>query len=169
MEHNTYLLKALDAYPYAMEDVIESITYALSYEPNNPVALCLMGRIYFDVYQDYNQAIAYFESALAENVREISVYSHYTLALVDNEDFEKAEKFIDFALTVKGSDGAMLYARKASIYECQFKLNKAKKTLKEARKHTFNNSFMEFLDDFEKRLDRKLPEKTKANVKAKKK
>ena len=42
---NNYLFKALDAYPYDLEETIEALTYALSYDEKNTVALCLMGRV----------------------------------------------------------------------------------------------------------------------------
>ncbi len=158
MEHNNYLIKALDAYPYDLENAIESLHYALSCEPENPVALCLMGRIYFDVYEDYETAIDYFEMALQENVRATQVYSHYLLALIDNEDFEKAEKFIDFALTVKGSDKGMLYARRAAICECQLNVKKAIKNVEKAKQYAFNNDFMSFLESFIERLEKKGPQ-----------
>lgn len=173
MEHNNYLIKALDAYPYDIENAIESLNYALSSEPENPIALCLMGRIFYDVYQDYPTAIYYFERALAENVKTISVYTHYLHALTDNEDFEKALKFIEFALTVKGSNKGELYARKAGVLECQQEIDQAKEAIKLAKTFALNSSFMDHLEEFEKRLEKKDSEKKKTNdeekVKKKKK
>ncbi|MBP6238275.1 MAG: hypothetical protein KA270_13100 [Saprospiraceae bacterium] len=41
-----YLVKALDAYPYNLEEAIESLDYALSGDNNNAATLCLYGRVY---------------------------------------------------------------------------------------------------------------------------
>lgn len=38
-----YIFQALDAYPYNLEETVESLNYALSYDDKNAVALCLMG------------------------------------------------------------------------------------------------------------------------------
>jgi len=161
MRHNSYLIKALEAYPYDLEEAIESLNYALSYEPNNPMALYLMGRIYAEVYYDYTSAIQYFEGALEENVTFTLCYSPYILTLIHNEDYEKATRFIDYAMTVKSVDKGMLLTRKAMIYECQNKYKKALATIKSARKFAYNDDFMNFLDEFKGRIKKKMPKKRK--------
>ena len=104
-----YLFKALDAYPYDLEEAVEALTYALSYDDKNTDALCLMGRVYAENLKDYEKAKEYYADALAENVNAFSVYPYYIDVLLWNEDFDEAAKLIDFALTVKGSDKAVLY------------------------------------------------------------
>jgi len=164
---NNYLIKAVEAYPYDLEEAVESLNYALSYEPNNPVALGLFGRIYADVYEDYETSIQYFESALAENINLTSVYSHYTLVLIHNEDYKKALKFIEFAMTVKSSDKGILLARKVLIFECLRNYKKAMKIIKVAEKNTYNNDFMSYLDEFKKRIKQKMPKQNKKRKKLK--
>ena len=168
MEHyNTYLVKALEAYPYDLEEAIESLNYALSYEPNNAMALSLFGRVYMDIYEDFETAIQYFETALAENVNLTAMYTHYTMALIHNEDYDKAKTFIKFALTVKSSDKGLLYARLVLIYECLQDYKTALKMVKKAEKHSYNDSFMTYLNEFKKRIKQKMP--TKKTTKTKKK
>ena len=157
--HNKYLIKALESYPYDLEETVDSLDYALSYDPDNPMALALMGRVYSEIYQDYELAIEYFEAALEENVQLVAAYSDYLLALTQNEDYEKALKFVDFAVSVKSSDKGMLLARRALIYECLDEYKKALKTIKIARSHSYNNDFMSYLDDFEQRIKKKMPKK----------
>ena len=53
MTANIYLVKALDYYPYNLEEALESLNYAMAYEENNPIALCLMGRVHLEVFKDY--------------------------------------------------------------------------------------------------------------------
>ena len=50
-----YLVKAIDAYPYNLEEAIESLDYALSGDNNNAATLCLYGR----VYAEQLQAVSY--------------------------------------------------------------------------------------------------------------
>ena len=169
---NNYIFKALDAYPYDLEETIESLTYALSYDEKNTVALCLMGRIYAEKLIDYEKAKEYYAEALAENINALGVYTHYINVLLWNEDLKEAERLIDFALTIKGSDKAVLYTKKANLYEQLKKYKKALGFLKQAKEHTFNNEFLYTIKEEKERIKGKLPkkkEKSKSKAKGKKK
>ncbi len=76
-----YLFQALDNYPYCLEETIESLDYALSYDSKNPTALGLYGRIYSEQLQDYETAKSYFQEAIANNIYAIEVYPFYINAL----------------------------------------------------------------------------------------
>lgn len=156
MEHNSYLIKAMDAYPYDLEEAVEALEYALSCDPNNGMALCLMGRVYMEVYQDYGQAINFFEKALEDNVKMHPIYGYYAQALLCAEMLDKAEKFLGFALTVKGADKGLLLLRKAMVDETRQDFKKAKKTIKKAKLETYNDGFMSVLEDFDARIDKKI-------------
>lgn len=119
MTANKYLFKAMDAYPYELEEAIEALEYALSYERSNITALCLMGRLQAEKLQHYEAAKEYYLEALAENPCAIEVFPYYINVLLWNEDFEDAENFITFALKVKGADKATLYVKKALLHEYQ--------------------------------------------------
>ena len=106
---NNYVFKALENYPYDLEEVMEALNYALSYDDKNTMALTLMGRVYAEKLSKYEEAIAYYKEALAENINAFEVYAPYVNVLLWNEDYKEAEDFIDFALTVKGSDKAVLF------------------------------------------------------------
>lgn len=156
---NNYIFKALDAYPYDLEETIESLTYALSYDEKNTVALCLMGRIYAEKLIDYEKAKAYYAEALSENIYALEVYSHYINVLLWNEDLKEAERLIDFALTIKGSDKAVLYTKKANLYEQLKEYKKALNFLKQAKEYAFNNEYMQVIKDERERIKGKLPKK----------
>ena len=110
-----------------------------------------------------------FEKALEENVKMHPVYGYYALALLSAEKLDKAETFLDFALTVKGADKGLLLLRKAMVHETRQDFKKAKKTIKKARLETYNDSFMSVLDDFDARIDKKIkwtqPKQKKKNKK----
>lgn len=170
MEHNSYLIKAMDAYPYDLEETVEALGYALSYEPTNGTALCLMGRVYLEVYQDYNNAISYFEKALEDNLNMHTIYGYYASALICAKDLKKADTFLDFALTVKGADKALLFSCKAAIQEVKRDFKKAKKYIKEAKFETYNDGFMCSLSEMEDRIKKKeslVKEKSKKSKKDK--
>ena len=152
IQGNQYLIKALDNYPYNLEEAVESLNYALSYEPKNPHALCLMGRIEEEIYKNYEVAISYYQEALEEDVNAFFVYPHYLFALILNEDYAQAHKLIEFALTVKASDKAVIYARKVYLLECERKYIEALEVIKIAKMHTYNDSFINYLDEFKKRI-----------------
>ena len=164
---NQYLIKALDNYPYNLEEAVESLNYALSYEPKNPHGLCLMGRIEADTYSNYDAAIGYYQEALEEDVNAFFVYPHYLFALIWNEDYAKAHTLIEFALTVKGSDKAVIYARKVYALECERKYKEALEVIKIAKECTYNEGYMSYLNDEKKRIKSKMPKKKKPKNKKK--
>ena len=165
--HDKYLFQALDAYPYNLEEAVESLSYALSYDDKNPVALCLMGQIYAENLSNYEAAKEYYQRALAENMYTLDVYPNYINVLLWNEDYDEAKKLIDFALTLKGTDKAVLYFLKGILFEQQKNYKKALAVLKLAKGHAYNNYFISDLEQNKKRIKDKIPKKKK-NKKAKK-
>ena len=159
---NNYVFKALENYPYDLEEVMEALNYALSYDDKNTMALTLMGRVYAEKLFKYEEAISYFKQALAENINAFEVYIPYTNTLLWNEDYKEAEEFIDFGLTVKGSDKAMLYLKKAILNEQLKEYKKALSFIKLAKEHAYNSEFMSDIDIEKDRIKGKMPKKKKA-------
>ncbi|OJV52884.1 MAG: hypothetical protein BGO31_03770 [Bacteroidetes bacterium 43-16] len=155
MKSNKYVLKALDAYPYNLEEASESLEYALSYDREDTTALCLMGRMHGEIFKDFEASKEYFLEALAVNVHAIEIYPHYINVLIWNEDYTDAEKFIDFALGVKGTDKSWLLYRKASLYEQVKKLKKAMKMIQKAKAIAHNTNIIECLNTLEERIKTK--------------
>lgn len=166
--HNTYLFKALDAYPYELEETIEALNYALSYEPSNGKALCLLAKIYAEQLGGYEKAKSLYAEALANNLEMVSIYPEYLYVLLYNEDYEEALKLIDFAVGVKGIDKAVIYTIQAQIYEALKKYKKALKSFKSAKIYAFNNNYISFLKAEKERIKDKMPKKKNAKSKTKK-
>ncbi|APG66404.1 hypothetical protein LPB136_04420 [Tenacibaculum todarodis] len=164
---NNYVFKALENYPYDLEEVMEALNYALSYDDKNTMALTLMGRVHAEKLFKYDDAIMYYKEALAENVHAFEVYSHYINVLLWNEDYKEAEDFIDFAITVKGSDKAVLYFKKAILFEQLKQYKKALSFVKLAKEFTFNSEFMHTVNEERSRIKGKLPKKKKPKSKKK--
>jgi tetratricopeptide (TPR) repeat protein len=156
-----YLFQAIDAYPYDLEETVESLNYALSYNPENTKALCLMGQVYAEQLKDYETAKNYFQDAISENIHAIDVYSHYINTLMWNEDFEEAEKLINFAFTIKGIDKALMLLKKAQLFEIKIKYKIALKHIKKAKEFTYNSEFISYLDREKRRIKSKMSKKEK--------
>jgi len=128
-----YVLKALDNYPYNLEETLESLSYALSYDATNTMALSLMGRVYAEQLFNYERAKAYFLDALAQNVYAIEVYPYFIQLLLDTEVLDEASRTIDFALTIKGVNKVTILLKRLSLLEKQQKFKKALLVLAELK------------------------------------
>lgn len=151
-----YLFQALDNYPYSLEETVESLDYALSYDGKNTIALCLYGRLYSEQLQRYEVAKDYFQQAIGIDIHALEVYVHYIQTLILNEDTAEAEKLIDFALTIKGINKAEILLKKAMLLESQRKFKEALKVIKEVKLTAFTNDTSYEIDNAEKRLKDKL-------------
>ena len=165
---NNYVLKAIDAYPYDLEETVENLNYALSYESHNAYALYLMGRLQAEQFGDYEKAKYYFAESLANKMDFIKVYPKYILVLIWNHDFEEAQKLIDFALTIKATQKGELLVLQAQLFECQEAYKKALKTFKKAKLLVYNNGFNSFIDSEINRVKNKIKPKKKKSSKKKK-
>ena len=149
-----YIFQALDNYPYCLEDTIESLDYALSYDAKNTIALCLYGRIYAEQLSDYETAKQYFQEVLGVNIHALEVYVHYIQTLLLNEDYKEAQKLIEFALTIKGINKAEILLTKVLLLERTTTPKMALKLLKKVKLAHFSNQTYE-IDEVEKRLKTK--------------
>ncbi len=149
-----YLFQALDNYPYSLEETIESLDYAMSYDSKNTTALCLYGRIQTEQLQNYEEAKRYFQEALAINIDAVAVYPYYLETLLLNEDFEEAAKLIDFALTIKGINKMAILLKKVQLLERQQDIKGAIKLMKEVKLVSFANDTYE-IDEVVNRLNAK--------------
>lgn len=128
-----YVLKALDNYPWNLEEAIASLSYALSYDENNTVALNLMARVYAEQLFDFEKAEHYFLEALSSDVNAVHVYPHYIQLLLNMGKYEEAQKAIEFALTLKGIDKISVLLKKVALFEKQYNFKKALKLVNEMR------------------------------------
>lgn len=151
-----YLFQAMDNYPYCLEETIESLDYALSYDDKNVTALCLYARIQAEQLFNYEEAKNYFEQALGININAIEVYPYYIQTLIANEDFEEAEKLIDFALTVKGINKAEILMKKIQLQETKRAFKEAKQLLKEMKLLVVTNEYNYYLEETKARIKGKL-------------
>lgn len=166
--HNIYLYKALDAYPYDLEATMEALNYALSYDDRDAQALFLMGKVYMYELYDLKGAVHYYEAAMLQDMEMPQLYPEYLYALIYQESYTGAQRLLEYAQKIKGTDKAELQLIQGQLFECLGKYKKAIKTLKSAQKMGRNNRFNSFIKSEIGRLKEKLPKKDK-NKKCKKK
>ena len=165
---NNYVLKAIDAYPYELEETVENLNYALAYESNNAYALYLMGRLQAEQFADYENAKQYFAKALANKMDFTKVYPTYILVLLWNQDYDETQKLIDFANTVKAVGKGELLVLQAQLFECLQEYKKALKTFKKAKLFVYNNQYISFIDSEISRIKDKIKPKKSSSDKTKK-
>ncbi len=153
--HNSYLFRAIEAYPWELEKAMEALNYALSYDPTNVKALCLMAKVQTEQFGDYELAKEYYDRALANRLDMPEVYPDYIRLLVNNEDFDEAQKLIDFARTVKGIDKAGIELAQGTLFESMGEFEKAETALAEAKQFALNNEFISYVDDVISRVIKK--------------
>lgn len=120
------------------------------------MVLCLYARIQAEQLMNYEEAKSYFQQALAINIHALEVYPYYLQTLIVNEDYEEAEKLIDFALTVKGINKSEIYIKKAILLEVQHKFKDALKEIKQAKLHSIQHDYDSGISEVEKRIKGKL-------------
>lgn len=167
--HNNYVFKAMDAYPYELEETLEALNYALSYNSKDAQALCLMGRVYAEQLKDYETAKQYFAEAIAQHMEMPKTYPFYIQTLLWNGDYDEADKLITFGLTIKGTDKALLQLLQGILLEKQGKYKAAIKIFKLANKTATNNCFIEYVNNEISRVKKKMkPRKKKKSNKKRK-
>lgn len=152
----TYLIKALGNYPWDIEEAMEAVQYGLAYNAEHPALLCLMGRICYEQLHQYNNAIGYFEDALAADLYYPETYYHYIHVLIKLEQLDKTENLIEQALTVPGIDKYLIYIFKSTVYEQREEFKKALDMITEARRHCYNKPANDFLDEEVTRINKKM-------------
>lgn len=156
---NKYYFEALDFYPYNLPECLEALNYALSYDSEDADSLCLMGRIHAEVLKDYEKAKEFYELAMFHDVSNINTPQYYINCLLNNEDLEKAERLINFALKIKGIDKSTLWYYRSVISEKRGSLQNALKFLTEAEKFCFNQCSLDFMKDRKKFVKSKMQKK----------
>ncbi|WP_312991205.1 tetratricopeptide repeat protein [Chryseobacterium flavum] len=156
---NKYYFEALDNFPHYLSDCLDSLNYALSYDPEDADSLCLMGRVYSEVLKDYETAKKYFEEAMQNDVTNVNTPKYYIECLLDNEDYEEADKLIEFALQIKGIDKAEILYCKTLLSERKEEYKYALENLKEARRFSYSRTMLDMLEEKEKLIKNKMPKR----------
>lgn len=97
LPEDTYYLKALDNYPYDLEEATEALHYGLSVNPEHPGLLTLQGRIFACELRSPEQAIESFSAAIAYAPDHKDAYFELGLLLLKDQRMRRAERIIQLA------------------------------------------------------------------------
>ena len=129
-----------------------------------------MGRLQAEQFGDYEKAKQFYAEALANKMDFHKVYQHYILVLIWNEDYDEAQKLIDFAFTVKGLNKGVVFLYQGQLLENLQDFKAALKALKQAKLFGYNDGFISYINSEISRIKNKIkPKKRKAKKKKKKK
>jgi tetratricopeptide (TPR) repeat protein len=156
-----YYLKAVDSYPYELEEVIENLEFALSYDDEHVGANHLMGKFCAEQLHDNTKAEGYYQLAMAGDPRNETVCMDYCLLLITMREYGKAEKLLLYIMDLKGVDLARVYYLEGLIYEYQYKYDKAIQSYEYALLESYNDEFTNNMNGMIKRV------KTKQKLKKK--
>ncbi len=150
-----YFLKALDNYTFDIEQTVESLNYALSYDEQHPAANCLLGRLLMEKLKRFPEAKHCFERALIEDPNYVDTYKFYSQLLIWMGDLEKAETIIEKGISKVGMPKLIMIKRKAAILEARGLVQEAIKENKRGRLLSSGQFDFEHFHGEVKRLKRK--------------
>jgi len=150
-----YYLKAIEYYDYNLEEVIENLNYALSYDQEHSSANCLMGKLYMEQFQRFDLAEEYFVASMASEPDNINTCENFAWLLIRTRKFDEALKLINYALKLKGAIRAEFIRMKALVYELQKDYLRSKALLAEAIQESYDSNYIEFLERELERIEKK--------------
>ena len=173
---DSYYLKAKGAMSGWFSDwneACEALNYALSYDESHCPSLCLLAKVYAEYMYDFDKAFDCYDKVIAINPDYKDAYPDYIMYLIWADENERAERLIDFALTIKGIDNARLNWLSSYINETKGQYKKSLEHLKAAKKVIYNDHYFGFMIDEEERIKKKInldkPKKKKKKKKEKSK
>ena len=94
----------------------------------------------------------------------VSTFEHYSLLLINLKEYEKAEKLIKHAYSVKGCSNIMLMHREALVLESKKEYISARRMMKTAYSDSCNEEERKFLKDELERIKSKLNDGKKKKI-----
>ena len=157
---NTYYVKALNAYPWYLDEFLEAINYALSYDEDHADAHCLFGRFYMDQLYKFADARYHFDKALAADPHNVLTYYAYIRLCVNTGEYNKARKLMKTADKVYGIEKTYIKHFGAIILEKEGEFKAAKAELKSLLKEETSNWVRTYLKNELNRVKEKMRKKS---------
>ncbi len=99
-------IQARDSYPYNVDECIEKLQYVIAADNEHTGAQFLMGKIYEEQLEDYNQAEFYYRMTLYLDSEYLPAYYQYAEMLINRDRIDEALKIIGLGKNVQGADMA---------------------------------------------------------------
>lgn len=152
----TYYLKALDDYPWALSDALENLQYALSYDDTHPGANCLMAKLQMEQLKNYEAAENYLHIALATDGTFLCAYEQLLQLYLHQNRLKKAESLLKYMSKLPTARESVLSAGLAFILEKRGHLKLAKQHIKRAVAYAENSDTLSYYEESLSRIKRKL-------------
>jgi tetratricopeptide (TPR) repeat protein len=164
-----YLLKAKEAYPYAIEECVESLNYALSYDDESAEAWLLHGKVMLYFIKDYSSAEESLMQALSLDPQKSESYIEFIWLRINEGRYEDAQRILYQALKIVKTNVGEFYRLQSLLLEYEESYEDAIESLEIALEKTYNCGYQCFLEDEIKRIKNKKKRKAKRSKTAKKK
>lgn len=152
---DSYYLKALDNYPYNLEEALEALQYGLSANPEHPGLLTLQGRIFAYEMDSPAQAMESFSAAIAYDPGHKPAWYELGMLLLNKRQLKRATKVIEQATDQFGNhDRQFLYLR-AYLSEIEGRYDDAIGLLESAKLNCYSTSNYDHYCDEIKRIRQK--------------
>ncbi|MBI1222506.1 MAG: hypothetical protein GC180_07880 [Bacteroidetes bacterium] len=151
-----YYLRAVEEYPYDLEEVFRNIDLTLIQDKRHAGALCLLARLYHEELRDFEKADQQFRRALNANPRRAETYEYFIEFLLCMEEADEAELFLRNARQLRGIQKSRLHYWQATIWEIRNRLDLAMSELKLALSKAYQKWPYDFLEGQIERLEKKL-------------
>ncbi len=158
-----YYLKALEGYGYDLEEVVESLNYALSYDENHTGANYLMGKLYMEQFQQFDVAREYLEASMATDPKNINTCESLSWLLIRTRKFKEALRLIQYALGLSGVIRPEFLRLQALVYELQKDYHRSRELLYMAIEESYDSSYLSFLEEEVARVEQKMRRMPKVN------
>ncbi|RYD55757.1 MAG: hypothetical protein EOP56_14430 [Sphingobacteriales bacterium] len=158
-----YFLKAKDNYPHDLDKALEALEYGLSCDNEHAGLLTLQGTIYHNDLKQFDAAEECFELALFYNKNYVDTWYSYITFAIEMNDLTKADKLIQSAMKVRGTEIARIYYRAALLADRKGAYAEAVDTIQKARLNCCCKECYDFLKDETDRLQMKLKVHTEQN------
>lgn len=142
-----YYIKAMDEYPYNLEESIENLNYALSYNSEHVGALYLMGCLHMEHLDELEIAEEYFEMAVSINPSNYKLNCKYAELMIIFKEYQKAQKMIAYTHRIRGVNTAIILRVESFLYEHRCFFDESIRLLERAKQYAFNNGYLDDLNE----------------------
>lgn len=153
---DTYYLKALECYPWEPSEVLENLTYALSYDSDHAPSNCLMGVLQMEKLKDYSAAEYYLQQAIAADSEYACAYENLVRLYLVLMKLDKAERVALHAQKIAGVSRSFILGSMSRILELRGSLKLAKKNMQAALAECINSDERSFIEEEISRLKAKV-------------
>ena len=150
-----YLLKAKEAYNYDMEECVEALNYAMSYDDETAEVWLLHGKVMLYYIKDYGSAQEAFMQALSIEPTHSETFIEFIWLRIHEARFEEAQQLLYSALQIVKKDFAIFYRLQAVLLEYEESYDDAIESLEIALNKTYNCSYQCYLEEEIKRIKNK--------------